>query len=135
MGLFSSTAENQSRQSGIGEHLRSMASDGSMKALNAEAQERLINAVEAMSHAAQGSFFAHFEGLSSEKLKAIGEGADPSLFYADGETKTRQYSVRRGDSLSKIAAAHKVSLAKLIAANPEIDNPDLIQPDQIIKLP
>jgi nucleoid-associated protein YgaU len=135
MGIFSNMTENQGKQSGIGEHLRSMAGEGSMKALDADAQKRLISEVEAMSHSAQGSFFDHFKRLSSEQLKAIGEGADPSLFYADGENRAQKYTVRRGDTLSKIAAAHKVALTQLLAANPQIENPDLIYPDQVIKLP
>lgn len=45
------------------------------------------------------------------------------------------YTVRRGDTLSEIAANHGVSLAALEAANPQIRNFDLIYPDQKIHLP
>ena len=51
----------------------------------------------------------------------------------DPEPKT--YKVKKGDTLSKIAKAHKVTLKKLIAANPQIKNPDLIYPNQIINIP
>ena len=47
----------------------------------------------------------------------------------------KTYKVKKGDTLSKIAKAHKVSLKKLIAANPQITNPDLIHPGDIIKIP
>jgi len=45
------------------------------------------------------------------------------------------YTVRRGDTLWDIARAHGVSLPALIAANPQIANPDLILPGQQIHLP
>lgn len=45
------------------------------------------------------------------------------------------YAVRQGDTLSGIAQRHGVSLATLIAANPQIRNPDLIFAGQQIKLP
>ena len=49
------------------------------------------------------------------------------------EPKT--YKVKKGDTLTKIAKAHKVTLKKLIAANPQIKNPDLIHPGDIINIP
>lgn len=46
-----------------------------------------------------------------------------------------QYSVVRGDCLWAIAKQHGVSLSALIAANPQIKNPNLIYPGDQIKLP
>lgn len=45
------------------------------------------------------------------------------------------YVVQAGDTLSGIAAAHGASLAVMEAANPQIDNPSLIRPGQVINLP
>jgi len=45
------------------------------------------------------------------------------------------YMVRNGDSLSAIASRHGVDLQSLLAANPQIRNPDLIQPNDRIRLP
>ena len=45
------------------------------------------------------------------------------------------YTVKSGDSLSRIAAANNVSLAELIAANPQITDPNLIRPGQVLSLP
>jgi len=46
-----------------------------------------------------------------------------------------QYTVRSGDNLSAIAADHGVSLSDLLAANPQISDPNRIQPGQVINLP
>ena len=44
------------------------------------------------------------------------------------------YRVERGDTLSEIAAEHKVSLSDLVKAN-GIANPDLIYPGQVLTIP
>ena len=45
------------------------------------------------------------------------------------------YTVERGDTLSSIARDHGIALNDLIAANPQIRNPNLIYPDQHVNLP
>src|SRR5437773_1961017 len=45
------------------------------------------------------------------------------------------YVVKPGDTLWDIAISHNISLDQLIAANPKINNPNLIFPDQVINLP
>lgn len=45
------------------------------------------------------------------------------------------YTVVRGDALYKIADRYGVELRALIAANPQIENPDLIYPGQVISVP
>ena len=45
------------------------------------------------------------------------------------------YVVQRGDTLSELAEKFGVSLAALEAANPQILNPDLIFPGQLIVIP
>lgn len=47
----------------------------------------------------------------------------------------RVYTVRPGDTLSNIAARNGVSLNTLLAANPQIANPNLIYPGETINLP
>jgi spore coat assembly protein SafA len=56
-----------------------------------------------------------------------GEAAPP--------TAAGNYTVKRGDTLSAIAQQHGVSLSSLVAANPQISNPNLIHPGQQIHLP
>ena len=45
------------------------------------------------------------------------------------------YTVVAGDSLWKIAVKYEVGLSELKAANPQIANPDLIYPGQILQIP
>jgi LysM repeat protein len=45
------------------------------------------------------------------------------------------YTVQRGDTLGRIAGRTGVSLSSIVAANPQIANPSLIYPGQVINLP
>ena len=45
------------------------------------------------------------------------------------------YTVQKGDTLTAIAAKFGVSLTALEAANPQITNPDLIFPGQVVTIP
>ena len=45
------------------------------------------------------------------------------------------HTVRSGDTLGEIAAKNGVSLKELLAANPQIKNPNLIYPGQKIRIP
>lgn len=45
------------------------------------------------------------------------------------------YTVKRGDTLSKIAGAFRIPLRELIAANPQIRDPNRIFPGDVVKLP
>lgn len=45
------------------------------------------------------------------------------------------YTVKPGDTLSGIAAAHKVSLAAIIAANPQIKDPNRIWAGDVVNIP
>lgn len=48
---------------------------------------------------------------------------------------SNDYRVQSGDTLSGIAQDHGVSLDALIAANPQIENPNLIRPGEVVSLP
>lgn len=51
------------------------------------------------------------------------------------QSQDRTYVVQRGDTLSAIAADHNVSLTALHAANPQVLNPDVLYPDQMLEIP
>ena len=55
--------------------------------------------------------------------------------FITGTSAATTYKVVKGDSLWKIAVKYKIGLSELIEANPQIKNPDLIYPDQIINIP
>jgi LysM repeat protein len=44
------------------------------------------------------------------------------------------YIVKRGDTLGKIAAMHRVTLDQILEWNPQITNPDIIHPNQRIRV-
>jgi uncharacterized YkwD family protein/spore coat assembly protein SafA len=45
------------------------------------------------------------------------------------------YTVQRGDTIWKIAVKYQVGMSEIIAANPQIKNPNLIYPGQKITIP
>jgi spore coat assembly protein SafA len=51
------------------------------------------------------------------------------------EASPSTYVVQRGDSMAKIAAKFGIGLQQLIAANPQIPDPDLIRRGQVIRIP
>ncbi len=55
-----------------------------------------------------------------------------ALVIPNNETRR---TVRRGDTLYSIARGHGVSLQRLIAANPQISNPNRIYPGQMVSIP
>ncbi|MBQ9552788.1 MAG: SafA/ExsA family spore coat assembly protein [Clostridia bacterium] len=53
---------------------------------------------------------------------------------ASAET-LNQYTVVSGDSLWKIAVRYQIGVSELIGANPQIRNPDLIYPGDVLTIP
>lgn len=51
------------------------------------------------------------------------------------QTQQKYHKVQPGESLWIIAQKYRISLSDLISANPQIKNPDLIYPGQIIVIP
>jgi len=49
--------------------------------------------------------------------------------------KQLEYTVKKGDTLNGIAKKYNTTVAELVANNDRITNPDLIYPNQIIKIP
>ena len=53
---------------------------------------------------------------------------------AGGATQGNYYTVKKGDTLSGIAAKHHTTLQNLVRLNPQIKNPNLIYPGDAIRL-
>lgn len=58
-----------------------------------------------------------------------------SMFSLTAGAATTKYTVVKGDSLWKISVRFHVGLDEVIAANPQIPNPNLIYPNQVITVP
>ncbi len=65
------------------------------------------------------------------KPKSRPEGGPESEKAATGET----YTVAAGDTMKKIAARFSVDLTDLIAANPQVPDPDVIKRGQVLTIP
>ena len=57
------------------------------------------------------------------------------LINAGASAAVQNHKVVSSDSMWKIAVKYQVGLSEIIAANPQISNPELIYPGQIIKIP
>jgi LysM repeat protein len=65
------------------------------------------------------------------RSRALSVGAVLVLLVA---VTSSHYTIKQGDTLSRIAANHKVSLSELVSIN-NLSNPDLIHPGQVIRIP
>ena len=57
-----------------------------------------------------------------------------SNVYAQ-DYNTFNYTVQSGDSLWKICVKYEVGVSELLSVNPQISNPSMIYPSQVIKVP
>ena len=67
-------------------------------------------------------------------LKVIAKSSDRTGAGTEGPVRRRIHTVVRGDTLWGIAAANGMTLSRLIGLNPQIRNPNLIYPGDIIYL-
>lgn len=91
------------------------------------------------------SEIAYNHGVSIERLRQLNNIANTDRIIAGavltiaGEIKNttlgRQYTMKPGDALSVLAANNNLTLAQLLAANPQIKNPDRVQAGQIVNVP
>lgn len=68
-------------------------------------------------------------------MTSVSRAAPASTTVHDAPPAGASYEVQHGDSLQRIAAAHGVSLQALLAANPQLRNPDVIYPGTRLHLP
>jgi nucleoid-associated protein YgaU len=93
-------------------------------------EERLMNALASMANVQRDEMFDRLMRITPDSA----QGVFDSIIGA-GSAKGSTYIVQRGDSLSRIAKAHGLTLDAVIKANPQIKNPDLIHPNDKITLP
>ena len=72
-------------------------------------------------------------GILVGALLLLGLGVSPVLAQSGSCGST--YTVQPGDYLTGIARQCGVSYTDLLNANPQIDNPNLIYPGQVINIP
>jgi LysM repeat protein len=75
----------------------------------------------------------------------VWEMSQPMVYTPVGEEPTVEptatpcpptpYTVRAGDTLSKIAAANRVTVQMILDINPQITNPDVLEVGQVIQIP
>lgn len=96
------------------------------------------------------SIIASRFGITEKELIAVNPHiADPDMIYpgdvlcVPGFRKPSayppgfagRYEVQDGDTMQKVAAKFSISVAKLIAANPHITNPDMLFPFDVLCVP
>ncbi len=76
-----------------------------------------------------------FNGDATAFAKYGGAGSAPTPQPTPTPAGPGNYTVQSGDSMGAIANRFSVSLSSLEAANPQISNPNLIYPGEIIHIP
>lgn len=100
-----------------------------LTALPGERKQAMLQALASLDAEHQGTMLNRLMGMTEATASLVDE------VIAAGKKHGMSYTVQKGDSLSKIAKAHNITLSALIKANPQIENPDLIHPNQKIELP
>ena len=75
------------------------------------------------------------EGLTQVDVGNTSDGDVEAAVRTDAGVETAVYLVKKGDTLWGIAKRYGVSLTALIAANPQIKNPNLIYPGDRVNIP
>ena len=75
------------------------------------------------------------EGLTQVDVGNTSDGDVEAAVLTDPGVETAVYLVKKGDTLWGIAKRYGVSLTALIAANPQIKNPNLIYPGDRVNIP
>lgn len=70
-----------------------------------------------------------------KKLISLSLAAITAMSMAVPAFAATTHTVRRGDTMWKIASTYKVGTSELVAANTQIKNPDLIYPGDVLRIP
>lgn len=96
----------------------------------AEARQQVADAAEK----AEAKTEKKAEKAVEKQAEAAEKKAEAAEATTDAAAKYRTVTVQSGDTLSGIAAQHGVSWQEMAKLN-KLDNPDLIYPGQVFKLP
>ena len=58
-----------------------------------------------------------------------------SMLAAPANAASLSHTVVKGDTMWKIASNYQVGTSEIIQANPQVSNPDLIYPGQVLCIP
>lgn len=70
-----------------------------------------------------------------KKLISLSMAAITALTMVQSTQAAMTHTVRRGDTMWKIAATYKVGTSEIISANPQVKNPNLIYPGDVLTIP
>lgn len=70
-----------------------------------------------------------------KKLISLSMAAITALAMVQSTQAAMTHTVRRGDTMWKIAATYKVGTSEIISANPQVKNPNLIYPGDVLTIP
>jgi hypothetical protein len=134
----SSDANATPTRASMEEYLAQGDPQGGFPSLGQDLQGRVLDALGNMDAMERSEMMRRLREMTvADREQVVGEivhtGVGPVQTADQGDT--RHYTVKSGDSLYKISRAYNVGLQALIQANPQIKNPDLIHPNQVINLP
>ena len=69
------------------------------------------------------------------QMMLIGTALTASLLAAPAQAASLSHTVAKGDTMWKLAVKYEVGTSEIIQANPQISNPDLIYPGQVLTIP
>ena len=69
------------------------------------------------------------------QMMLIGTALTASLLAAPAQAASLSHTVAKGDTMWKLAVKYEVGTSEIIQANPQIGNPDLIYPGQVLTIP
>lgn len=77
------------------------------------------------------------DGLADSRLlrKTIITTSCDSMALLKETAMSIPYAIRPGDTLSRLARLHSITLSQLLALNPQVENPDLIRVGEMILVP
>lgn len=69
------------------------------------------------------------------RMMLIGTALTASLLAVPAQAAYLSHTVAKGDTMWKLAVKYEVGTSEIIQANPQISNPDLIYPGQVLTIP